>query len=139
MNREWQRIAARKRVDLPDVWLFARAQVAKIGVDKIRATWGYPFQVYLEEARFFYPIQDYMKSHDHKMNIAYGAEMANGGMSLIHEMLKRTKGKYLVTDWSSFDKTIPSWLIRHAFTLYEMSREKYGTFVMNVRRDDGSD
>lgn len=140
MNATWHQVSARKRVELPDVCLFARAQVAKTGVNKIRATWGYPLEVYLEEARFFYPIQDYMKSHFHKFNIAYGAEMANGGMSIINEMLTRTKGKYLITDWSRFDKTIPSWFIRDAFSLLaqivDFTKVRYAEGkVWNVRAE----
>lgn len=43
--------------------------------------------------------------------------MANGGMTQVNEMCRRHGGKALVVDWKSFDKTIPSWLIRDAFAL----------------------
>ncbi|APG78258.1 RdRp [Hubei diptera virus 17] len=119
INRDWQRIGFRKgKVELPDVCLFARAQIARKGKEKIRATWGYPLHVYLEEGRFFYPIMDWIKSREHDFPIAYGFETANGGMSVISEMLARNPlCKYICTDWKTFDKSIPPWLIRDAFAI----------------------
>lgn len=116
----WNIVGRGKRVHFPDVCLFARAQIAKAPKQKIRATWGYPFQMYMEEARFFYPVQDYIKSHKHNFPIAYGLEMANGGMSAISDLLSRNpNSKYVVSDWSKFDKTVPPWLIRDAFFIVE--------------------
>lgn len=117
INVMWQHISVNKHVELADVCLFARAQVAKTDTNKIRATWGYPLEVYMEEARFFYPVQDFIKSHNHKFHIAYGLEMANGGMTQVNDMCRRHNGKVMVVDWKSFDKTIPSWLIRDAFAI----------------------
>ncbi|APG78263.1 RdRp [Hubei diptera virus 18] len=116
----WDLIGNGKNVYLPDVCLFARSQIAKYPKEKIRATWGYSFDVYMEEARFFYPIQEFIKSHKHKLPIAYGLEMAHGGMNSINDMLLRNRGcKYVISDWSKFDKTIPPWLIRDAFHILE--------------------
>lgn len=118
INRDWQNISRRKHVHLPDVCLFARAQIARTGKEKIRATWGYPISVYCEEGRFFYPFLDFIKTREHTLPIAYGIEMANGGMEYINKMLSsHPHGRYVCTDWKSFDKTIPPWLIRDAFTL----------------------
>nr|QMI58122.1 RNA-dependent RNA polymerase [Vera virus]QMI58125.1 RNA-dependent RNA polymerase [Vera virus] len=116
----WNQVENGKNVHLPDVCLFARSQIAKYPKQKIRATWGYSFDVYMEEARFFYPIQNFIKSHAHELPIAYGLEMAHGGMNSINDMLVRHKGgKYVISDWSKFDKTIPPWLIRDAFAILE--------------------
>nr|UCR92552.1 MAG: RNA-dependent RNA polymerase [Partitiviridae sp.] len=118
INRDWQNISRRKMVHLPDVCLFARAQIAREGKEKIRATWGYPLSVYCEEGRFFYPFLDFIKSRDHTLPIAYGIEMAHGGMEYINTLLQRyPNAKYVCTDWKSFDKTIPPWLIRDAFSI----------------------
>nr|QHA33902.1 RdRp [Atrato Partiti-like virus 2] len=119
INRDWQNIGFKKRrVDLPDVCLFARAQIAREGREKIRATWGYPISVYIEEGRFFYPIQDTIKARKHDFPIAYGFEMAHGGMRVINELLGRNPGaKYLCLDWKQFDKTVPPWVIRDAFSI----------------------
>lgn len=114
----WSDIAQGKNVRLPDVCLFARAQIASTGKEKIRATWGYSFDVYIEEARFFYPILDYIKQRKHNFPIAYGLEMAKGGMIALNDLLTRNVNcKYVITDWSRFDKTIPVWLIRDAFAI----------------------
>lgn len=119
INRDWQRIGFKKgRVDLPDVCLFARAQIAREGREKIRATWGFPLAVYIEEGRFFYPFQDKIKAREHDFPIAYGFETAHGGMNVLDEMLARNPGaKYLCLDWKSFDKTVPPWVIRDVFGL----------------------
>lgn len=118
INKMWQDIGRGKHRYLADVCLFARAQIGKVDTHRIRATWGYPLAVYLEEGRFFYPLQDQIKSRDHDLPIAYGFETAHGGMAQINEMLDRNRGKiYACTDWKSFDKTIPPWLIRDVFSL----------------------
>nr|QED42916.1 putative RdRp [Entomophthora partitivirus D] len=118
LKSTWSDVGLGKHVVLPDVCLFARAQIARYPEKKIRATWGYSFDVYMEEARFFYPIQEFIKKHEHNFPIAYGLEMAKGGMSSINDMLTRNRGcKYVISDWSKFDKTVPLWLIRDAFQL----------------------
>nr|WJE88696.1 MAG: RNA-dependent RNA polymerase [Halyomorpha halys partiti-like virus 1] len=114
----WHHISAGRKVILPDVCLFARPQIAKIDKQKIRAVWGYPLDVYMEEARFFYPIMDYLKSDRHKFPIAYGFEMAHGGMQAVNSMLIRNPdSKFVVLDWSKIDKTIQPWLIRDCFLI----------------------
>jgi hypothetical protein len=125
---------------LPDVHLFGRTQIAKIGKEKIPATWGFPLEVYLEEARFFYPLFDIIKEHKHTFPIAYGLEMANGGMVMINEMISRhPNSKYVMTDWSQFDKTIPPWLIRDAFSilasLIDFDHLDVGGIVHHVRSE----
>lgn len=61
-----------------------------------------------------------MIEHDHELDIAYGFEMMNGGMAALNHALEQFPGKgYFVSDWSSFDKTIPPWLIREAFDILE--------------------
>ena len=103
---------------LPDVCLFARAQVCDVGKEKIRGVWGYPLLVYLEEARFFYPILEFLKGKSHSFPVAYGCEISKGGMLAISNAAQQLPGgKYLMTDWSKFDKSIPPWLIRDAFDL----------------------
>lgn len=117
-RRTWHLIGAGVNVPLPDACLFARPQIAKTDTEKIRAVWGYPFDVYIEEARFFYPIQDYIKDRQHSLPIAYGFEMANGGMQVVNEMCGRNKhSKFCVLDWKSFDKTVQPWIIRDAFNI----------------------
>lgn len=109
---DWSKIGFGKCVHLPDVCLFGRAQLAVTGNEKIRAEWGYSFDAYIEEARFFYPIFDYIKAQKHTLSIAYGFEMAEGGMPAINDLLKNNEdAKFAIIDWSKFDKTPPVWFL----------------------------
>lgn len=118
INRLWQDVGRGKHRHLADVCLFSRAQIAKVDSHKIRATWGYPIAVYLEEGRFFYPMQDKIKAREHNLPIAYGFETAHGGMAQVNDMLDRNRGRiFACTDWKGFDKTIPPWLIRDVFSI----------------------
>lgn len=119
IRKTWYDIESNKNVELPDVACFARAQICPREKNKVRATWGYSLTVYMAEAAYFYPILDILKTHPEPI-IAYGLEMANGGMSFIHSAAQRHAGRpYLMGDWSGFDSTVPAWLIRDAFKLIE--------------------
>nr|UNZ11826.1 putative RNA-dependent RNA polymerase [Talaya insect virus 2] len=117
INQDWQDVEFKKcKVEFPDACLLARAQIARIGRKEIQATWGYP--LLLEEWRFFYPIQDAIKARRHCCPIAYGYEMADGGVDSINELLGRyPDSRYLFVDWKQFDQSIPSWFIRDVFLL----------------------
>ena len=119
INVNWHHIGAGIRHEpLPDTCLFARTQVCSVEKQKIRGVWGYPLSVYMEEARFFYPILAYLKSDKHALPSGYGYEISSGGMIALTDMAIRSPGaRYLMTDWSQFDKSIPAWLIRDAFAL----------------------
>nr|QXV86357.1 RNA-dependent RNA polymerase [Partitiviridae sp.] len=119
INVLWHHIGAGIKHDpLPDTCLFARSQVCSVEKEKIRGVWGYPLAVYMEEARFFYPIMDHLKGSGHKFPIGYGFEIGKGGMVGLSDMvLRHPESKCLMTDWSQFDKSVPAWLIRDAFSL----------------------
>jgi hypothetical protein len=115
---KWSRIGRGKAETLPDVCLFFRAQIATLDKNKIRAVWGYPIDVLVEEGRFFYPYIEWMKQVKHNIPIAYQVEMATGGMQYIDQMVQRHKNcRFIVGDWSKFDKTIPGWLLITAFNI----------------------
>jgi hypothetical protein len=117
INITWQQIGYGVPIELPDVACYGRAVIAERGVDKIRATWGYPMSVYLEEARFFYPILEHLKTMDNP-KIAYGVETNRGGMDFISTMLNALPNKpRMMGDWKKFDKNVPAWLIRDAFNI----------------------
>lgn len=66
--------------------------------------------------------------------MAYGIEMATGGMNYIDSMLcQDPDGKYLCSDYSQFDKTVPPWLIRDAFQIVEDCFD-----FKRIRRADGT-
>uniref|UniRef100_A0AB38ZK80 RNA-dependent RNA polymerase n=1 Tax=Crocidura shantungensis ribovirus 7 TaxID=3139542 RepID=A0AB38ZK80_9VIRU len=117
-HNKWDRIGRGKVENLPDVSLFFRAQIAKVGEHKIRSVWGYPIDVMVEESRFFYPYLEWLKNAEHNVPIAYQVEMATGGMAYIQQIIDKHRGTtFLVGDWSKFDKTIPPWLIKTAFQI----------------------
>lgn len=117
IRKKWYAIERREDVILPDVACYARAQVCTRDKNKIRATWGYPLEVFLTEAQYFYPLLRALKERD-TPKIAYGIEIGNGGMDYLQTSLDYHKGKtFVVGDWSSFDKTVPPWLIRDAFKI----------------------
>lgn len=120
----WYDIEANKPVELPDVCCFARAQISGRDKNKVRATWGYPLDVYTAEAQWFYPYLEQLKELDNPI-IAYGLEMANGGMTFINKMADAyPTSSVFMGDWSKFDKTIPPWLIRDAFRIVEEAIDK---------------
>lgn len=115
-HRKWRNIGRGRSETLPDVALFVRAQVTGIDREKVRAVWGYPIDVIVEDGRSFYPYLSWLKKTS--APIGYCVEVATGGMSYINDMLTaHPDAKYLITDWSCFDKTVPPWLIRDAFQI----------------------
>lgn len=119
MRSEWHRIGEGRHHTLPDVQVFARSQISTKDKNKVRATWGYPTTVFLEEARFVYPYLDFLKSRVDDYPLGYGVEMINGGMGYIDAMYSRCLGqkRACMLDWKRFDKRVPSWLIRDAFRI----------------------
>lgn len=117
IRKTWYAVEANQEVQLPDVACYARAQICERSTNKVRATWGYPLSVYMAEAAYFYPILDILKNATRPF-IAYGVEMANGGMQYINQMAEHYPNyPILLGDWRRFDKTVPAWLIRDAFKI----------------------
>lgn len=119
IKNKWRRIGKGYPTSLEDCTLVARAQVCTIEKEKIRPAWGYPLEVYSEEARFFLPFMDRFKEFGHNIPIAYGFEMMNGGMRAIHSAFSRVKKLYVSTDWSQFDVRCFPQLIRDAFSVID--------------------
>lgn len=98
----------------PDCAAYLRAHLATQGEDKVRAIWGYPATIGFQEACFALPlIREYAKGG---YPIAYGYETACGGHLRILNRFGMF-GHFLSSDFKSFDKTIPAWLIRIAFDI----------------------
>lgn len=119
IRKIWYEIEARKRVDLPDVCCYARAQICSRDRNKVRSTWGYPLTVYMAEGSAFYPVLEHLKQWKDSP-IAYGLEIGNGGMSYIQDALNdHPSATKIIGDWSKFDKNVPPWMIRDAFAIVE--------------------
>nr|APG78227.1 RdRp [Hubei partiti-like virus 10] len=116
-HTKWDNIGRGRKETLPDAALFLRAQMAKIGENKIRAVWGFPIDVIIEEARMFYPYIEWIK-RTANLPVAYQVEMATGGMAYVNQMIDSfPMGNYVVQDWRKFDKRVPPWLIRDVFSI----------------------
>lgn len=117
IRKIWYQIEAGIPIPLSDVACYARSHIATRDKNKIRSTWGYPLEVYMAEAAYFYPILDVLKNHPRPI-IAYGVEIGNGGMTYVNAMAEAFPTRpVLLGDWSKFDKTIPAWLIRDSFKI----------------------
>lgn len=115
--RQWEAIGnGRQGFGLPDTCAYFRAQITSPGNNKIRAVWGIPLDVIVEEFRFFHPYIKWLENED--VPIGYHVEMATGGMAYINEMCRNFPNhKYLMVDYQEFDKSVPAWLIRDAFKI----------------------
>nr|APG78216.1 RdRp [Wuhan insect virus 23] len=109
----WHRIKCFEKVHLPDCCAYVRTHIVERGETKVRAVWGYPATVTFGEAVFALPlIQAYKKGG---YPIAYGFETGNAGCK---KMFHGMKGNhYLGIDFTSFDKTLPPWLVSTAFDI----------------------
>nr|APG78301.1 RdRp [Hubei partiti-like virus 16] len=118
ITSDWQAVGSGYPIKFPDTKVFFRAQICDPEKHKIRGTWGYPVSMFCEEARFVYPYLDWLKTRTDEYPLAYGLEMANGGMEYINRMSNLVPNStYIMLDWSKFDKTVPAWLIRDAFSI----------------------
>lgn len=79
----------------------------------MRAVWGYPATITFGEAVFVVPL---IKAYNKHRYLAYQYDMFNGGFAKIR---RRMAGYplYVGLDFSKFEKTLPSWLIRKAFKI----------------------
>lgn len=104
-------IKTEKPVPLTDCCAFLRAHLCEKGESKTRAVWGFPYTISAIESMFALPLIRAYKENE--TPIAYGYEIGKGGLRRIANILHGEH--YVAIDFKSFDKTIPSWLIRVAF------------------------
>lgn len=103
-----------QRISPPDCAAYLRSHLVEDEVDKVRAVWGYPATIGLQEACFALPLIAAYKSG--KYPLAYGYETATGGHIRIQSRFCGYHS-FLSSDYKSFDKTVPAWLIRIAFDI----------------------
>ncbi|UPT53711.1 MAG: RNA-dependent RNA polymerase [Bactrocera dorsalis partiti-like virus 2 isolate Bf] len=105
-----------------DCAAFARSHIGSADTNKVRPVWAYPLDVVCAEARFAHPYTDALKEQTIGRNTAYGMEMMCGGMTWLDNQLRHARlidpgCKFLMTDYSQFDSTVPAWLIRDCFAI----------------------
>jgi hypothetical protein len=113
--RIWQRIGSKKPTTLPDCLCFNRVIASEKTKTKIRPVWGYPFDVFAEEARWFYPLFSHLKETSNANDLCYGIgmETALGGHAHLRRVFASIPGaRVLNADFSNFDCRVPAWMIR---------------------------
>lgn len=121
----WDRVGKGLPVaPLPDCAAFARSHIGDPSVNKVRPVWAYPMMAVCQEARFASPIIDALVRQDIGLHTAYGCEMMKGGMTWVNGQCTLASARYpgcrfLMTDYSGFDSTVPAWLIRDIFNVLE--------------------
>lgn len=112
----WHKIKNGEHVGAPDCMANVRSHVCAVGERKIRAIWGYPATVTFGEAVFALPL---IRAYQERQNpIAYGYETAIGGARKICRRFDSGR-RYAALDFSCFDKTVPTWLIKSAFLILQ--------------------
>nr|QRW41915.1 MAG: RNA-dependent RNA polymerase [Netjeret virus] len=107
-------------VSMPDCAAFARNVVCPADTNKVRLVWAYPLAQVLLEAKYVQPLLNALTNQELGTSIAYGAETYRGGMKWLDKELKSMPMQnYICLDYSSFDQTVPAWLIRIAFDILE--------------------
>jgi hypothetical protein len=111
----WHKVKKDQPRHWPDVAAYARSHLAQEGKDdKIRAVWGYPFDVLLGEAVFAAPLCKAFREAD--TPLAWNRPIAKGGLYQTWKDVMNYPGQYIVEiDWKQFDKRVSQFLIREAF------------------------
>lgn len=113
VRKFWHRIKEGGNISPPDCAAYLRSHLVQEGEVKVRAVWGYPATIGFQEACFALPL---IAAYKLKSPIAYGFETARGGCRKIANRFAHHRN-ILSSDFKSFDKTIPAWLIRIAFDI----------------------
>jgi len=124
VRRFWHLIKRGRKMSPPDSCAFVRSHVVEYGERKVRAVWGFPATMTFGEAMFAVPlIRAYQKDPG---PFAYGFETSLGGAMRLHRECNAQW--YCSSDFKSFDKTVPTWLIDTAFDILAMNID-FGTYA----------
>ena len=138
MRKFWHFVKTGEDIKFPDCCVFIRSHTCETDDQSVRAVWEYPATITFGEAVFTAPlIQAYQRLPYENVPVAYGFEIATGGMHKLKDRFCRSGLFYGRLHFSKFDKTIPAWLIRIAFDILCCNidfvyYEKYG--VANAER-----
>jgi len=118
IHRAWDSIGRGVNWSLPDCMAFHRVIASPREKTKIRPVWGFPTEVIVEEARWFYPLLEHLKPHCNERDTFYGLglETALSGHSHLARSFDNPAVKCcLNADLSQFDAHVPAWIIRDVF------------------------
>lgn len=122
IKEEWEEIVTQRNYLMPDCAAYARSATSTSDKSKVRLVWAYPITMILAEAMFALPLADEMKEQKCFKNSAFGMEMMCGGMQFLNNQAMHAKAidpgcKFLMTDFTSFDASVPAWIIRDCFSI----------------------
>lgn len=107
-------------VTFPDCAAMSRSVVSTKDKNKVRLVWAYPLDMILLESKYVQPLLKAMIDQQIGTSVAYGAETQRGGMQWLNKQLNELPHmSYVCLDFSSFDQTVPPWLVRTAFDILE--------------------
>lgn len=108
------------KAHVPPCVTFKRTQLYRFGQKaKVRAVWGYPFEVTLLESMFGEPLGEAFKAY--RTPMFYGRHVLKEIPIAIDNAVGI--GRCFVTDISGFDATVPAYLVRIAFDIMKQSLE----------------
>jgi len=118
IHRAWDSIGRGVVWRLPDCLGFHRTVASPKEKCKIRPVWGFPTDVIVEEARFFFPLMEELKQINNERDTFYGTGMETmlSGHSHLNRNFDTPGVRYVLnSDMSQFDARVPSWVIRDVF------------------------
>jgi hypothetical protein len=118
ISRAWDSIGRGLNWSLPDSMAFCRIVASPREKTKIRPVWGFPTEVIVEEARFFFPLLEHLKQHCNEFDSFYGLGMEtalSGHSHLARNFDSPRCNVAMCADLSEFDAHVTSWIIRDVF------------------------
>jgi hypothetical protein len=118
IHRAWDSIGRGIAWQLPDCLGYHRTVASPKEKSKIRPVWGFPTDVIVEEARFFFPLMEELKLINNERDTFYGTgmeTMLSGHQHLSRNLTTSGVNYVLNSDLSRFDAHVPSWIIRDVF------------------------
>nr|UPO93685.1 RNA-dependent RNA polymerase [Metarhizium majus partitivirus 1] len=114
-----------KDVFIPPCKLALRGHLSDIDEGKTRSVWVYPGELSILEGKWALPYYKFLEEEVPSVHFGEGAmqrlaKMLVGGLATHDECVEVT------LDWSSFDSTVPNWMIDDAFDiLFDSFDEQY--------------
>lgn len=117
IHRAWDSIGRGVPWSLPDCLAFNRVIASEKEKTKVRPVWGFPTEVIVEEARYFYPLLEHLMGYVNETDACYGLGMETMKSGHAHLSRSATPGRLtLLSDLSRFDALVTGWIIRDIFS-----------------------
>jgi len=105
-----------RHVYRPPCKIALRGHLTSVEEPKSRPVWVYPFELSILEAKWAIPFYKHLETNVKEVHFGEGA-MPRLAQLLMGGLSDQTESAEVTLDWSSFDSSIPSWLIKEAFDI----------------------